>query len=70
VLEGTLNLHTEHYEPVRLAPGDSILFDAVMPHAYVAEGDGDVVVLMSNTVPSDTGLPGAPRSRRAQIFPK
>jgi transcriptional regulator with XRE-family HTH domain len=64
VLEGTLNLHTEHYEPVLLVSGDSILFDATMPHAYVAEGDGDVVVLMSNTVPSETGLPGAPRSRR------
>jgi transcriptional regulator with XRE-family HTH domain len=61
VLEGTLNLHTEHYEPVQLVPGDSILFDAGMPHAYVAEGEGDVVVLMSNTVPGETGLPGASR---------
>jgi transcriptional regulator with XRE-family HTH domain len=69
VLEGTLNLHTEHYEPVLLMPGDSILFDAGMPHAYVAQGEGDVVVLMSNTVPAETGLPGAPRSRRL-IFPK
>jgi len=63
VLEGRLNLHTEHYEPVLLTPGDSILFDAGMPHAYVAEGDSDVVVLMSNTVPSEAGLPKSPGSR-------
>jgi transcriptional regulator with XRE-family HTH domain len=65
VLEGTLNLLTEHYEPTVLSIGDSILFDASMPHAYVAEGAGDVVVLMSNTVPAETGLPTSPGSRRS-----
>jgi transcriptional regulator with XRE-family HTH domain len=54
VLDGVLNLHTEHYEPSRLNAGDSILFDAAMPHAYVAVGPKDAVLLMSNTVPSDT----------------
>jgi transcriptional regulator with XRE-family HTH domain len=53
VLEGTLDLHTEHYQPSRLNAGDSILFDAVMPHAYVAVGGKDAVLLMSNTVPAD-----------------
>ncbi|WP_119390256.1 helix-turn-helix domain-containing protein [Taklimakanibacter lacteus] len=64
VLEGTLNLHTEHYEPTVLATGDSILFDASMPHAYVAVGSADAVVLMSNTVPGDMDLAGAPGTRR------
>lgn len=54
VLDGVLDLHTEHYQPSRLNAGDSILFDAAMPHAYVARGRKDAVLLMSNTVPSDT----------------
>jgi len=56
VLDGELDLHTEHYEPARLKVGDSILFDAGMPHAYVSIGAGYAVVLMSNTVPSDSDL--------------
>ncbi len=51
ILSGTLELHTEHYQPVQLEPGDSILFDADMPHAYLAVGENPVVLLMSNTVP-------------------
>lgn len=31
--------------------GDSILFDADMPHAYVAIGAEPAVLIMSNTVP-------------------
>jgi transcriptional regulator with XRE-family HTH domain len=54
VLRGTLELHTEHYEPVRLSPGDSILFDAAMRHAYASVGEGDVVVLMTNSMPQIT----------------
>ena len=58
VISGTLELHTEHYETVRLGPGDSILFDATMRHAYVAGGEGDAVLLMSNTIPLDTSEEG------------
>jgi quercetin dioxygenase-like cupin family protein len=58
VISGTLALHTEHYETVRLGPGDSILFDATMRHAYVAAGEGDAVLLMSNTIPLDTSEEG------------
>lgn len=57
VLDGRLELHTIHYDPVILQPGDSILFDGEMQHAYVALGDGPVVMLMSNTVPSDRSPP-------------
>lgn len=51
ILTGILELHTEHYEPVQLGSGDSILFDADMPHAYVAIGKDPVTLIMSNTVP-------------------
>ncbi|MEZ5829619.1 MAG: XRE family transcriptional regulator [Dongiaceae bacterium] len=56
VLDGELDLHTEHYEPAKLKAGDSILFDAGMPHAYVSVGPGYAVLLMSNTVPADSEL--------------
>jgi len=36
VLDGLLQLHTAFYQPVDMAPGDSIYFDAGTPHAYVA----------------------------------
>ena len=39
VIEGTLELHTEAYTPVRLERGDSVYFDSSMGHAYVAVGD-------------------------------
>ena len=36
VLEGSLELHSELYAPVRLNAGDSIYFDSNMAHGYVA----------------------------------
>lgn len=38
VLCGTMELHCEQYEPVRLEAGESIYFDARMGHAIVAVG--------------------------------
>ena len=32
---GTLRLLTKYYDPVELSQGDSVLFDADQPHAYV-----------------------------------
>ncbi|WP_397583635.1 helix-turn-helix domain-containing protein [Sphingorhabdus sp.] len=46
VLEGTLELHSELYAPVQLAPGDSIYFDSRMAHGYVAAGEGVCRILM------------------------
>lgn len=45
VLEGTLELHTELYAPVRLEVGDSIYFDSGMGHAYISVGDTPCKVL-------------------------
>lgn len=39
VLEGTLDLFTDTYTPVRLEEGESIYFDSTMGHAYVKVGD-------------------------------
>jgi transcriptional regulator with XRE-family HTH domain len=45
VLEGTVDLHTSLYAPVRLNAGDSIYFDSGMGHAYVAVGTATCRVL-------------------------
>lgn len=46
VLRGTLEIHTEHYQPLRLGPGDSAYFDSQMAHAYRATSDGPAEMLM------------------------
>jgi transcriptional regulator with XRE-family HTH domain len=40
VLEGTVDVHTDLYAPVRLDAGDSIYFDSGMGHAYIAVSKG------------------------------
>lgn len=45
VLEGTVDLYTALYAPVRLNVGDSIYFDSGMGHAYIAVGEGVCRVL-------------------------
>jgi len=45
VLEGTVDLYTALYAPVRLNAGDSIYFDSGMGHAYIAVGEGVCRVL-------------------------
>jgi transcriptional regulator with XRE-family HTH domain len=51
VLDGTLELHTDLYEPFILKKGDSFQFDSSVGHGYVKHGKKDAVLLMSNTVP-------------------
>lgn len=46
VLRGVLEIHTEHYNPVRLGPGDSAYFDSQMSHAYRAGTDEPAEMLM------------------------
>lgn len=45
VLEGTVDLYTSLYAPLRLHVGDSIYFDSGMGHAYIAASDGPCRVL-------------------------
>ena len=54
VLEGTMDLYTDIYKPVRLEKGDSIYFDSRTPHAYIAVSDIPPVILMCNTVESSS----------------
>lgn len=49
ILSGTLELHSQYYDQIVLKAGDSILFDADQPHAYVAV-DGTVELLMMNSI--------------------
>ncbi|WP_151719681.1 helix-turn-helix domain-containing protein [Gemmobacter serpentinus] len=50
ILTGSLILHTQHYEPLLLEPGDSIQFDAEMEHGYVCHSEAPVLMLMSNSM--------------------
>jgi transcriptional regulator with XRE-family HTH domain len=45
VLSGSIELHTEFYEPTRLDTGDSAYIDSVMRHAFVSVGEGDARIL-------------------------
>lgn len=49
VLQGTLTVHTEFYQPVELGPGDSCYFDSTMGHVCVAgEENAQVLWVCSN----------------------
>lgn len=45
VLEGAIEVHTDHYQPIRLNPGESTYIDSSMGHAYISVGEGDALVL-------------------------
>lgn len=46
ILEGTVQIHTEFYEPIVLQKGESIYIDSTMGHAYVVpEGCDEALVL-------------------------
>lgn len=50
VLSGTIMLHFMNRAPVELGVGASALFNAEIPHAYVAKGRGRARVLMLHSV--------------------
>lgn len=45
VLEGTVEVHTELYEPYTLHAGESTYIDSTMGHGYLAKSDGPCRVL-------------------------
>ncbi|WCL55248.1 helix-turn-helix domain-containing protein [Gimibacter soli] len=45
VLEGTMELHSELYTPLKLSAGDSVYFDSGMAHAYILAGESPCRVL-------------------------
>jgi transcriptional regulator with XRE-family HTH domain len=52
VISGIVVLHTDHYEPVMLEPGDSCYFDSSMGHALVSATKEDAEVLWIVSHPS------------------
>ncbi len=49
VLEGEIELHTEYYEPLTLAEGDSVYYDSSMGHACVSTSPQDALILWVTT---------------------
>jgi transcriptional regulator with XRE-family HTH domain len=45
VLSGKVTLHSEHYEPLTLGPGDSAYFDSRAGHALVSAGPQDAKIV-------------------------
>lgn len=45
VLEGTLVVHSRLYEPLELAKGDCVYYDATTEHTWTAKGPTDALVL-------------------------
>jgi transcriptional regulator with XRE-family HTH domain len=45
VLDGPIEVHSEHYAPTRLETGDSMYLDSTMAHAFIAVGDRDGLML-------------------------
>lgn len=69
VIEGTLELHSELYAPVRLEAGDSIYFDSNMAHGYVAAGT-DVCRILSVCSTADWGGNSPPGDQTDRVHPQ
>jgi len=50
VLEGEVELRTEHYQPLRLSVGDCAYYDSTMGHACLSVGSKDAVIFWVSTV--------------------
>ena len=50
VLEGQVELHTEHYGPTRLARGDCAYLDSTMGHGCIAVGEEDALIFWVSMV--------------------
>jgi transcriptional regulator with XRE-family HTH domain len=56
VLEGTIIVHTEFYDPVTLRAGEAIYIDSNMGHAYVAAEDCDEALVLGVCSSEDAAL--------------
>ncbi len=55
VLQGSIEVHSEHYNPVRLDEGDSAYLDSSMAHTLVAVDGKDADILMVWLGPNASG---------------
>lgn len=74
VVEGAIDLHTEHYAPARLEKGDSAYFDSTMRHCFVNAGEGSAVVLSVcladvRTFPQGDALAEQAQAKRKSAVP-
>ncbi len=51
VVSGTLELHTEFYEPLIVETGGSVYFDSTMGHAYVSVGKQPLLIMCVCSTP-------------------
>jgi transcriptional regulator with XRE-family HTH domain len=56
VIKGTLEVHSEFYEPETLAAGDSMYIDSRMGHAYISKTRGGTDIIAVCTDPSPPEL--------------
>ena len=56
VLEGTIVVHSEFYDPVTLKTGEAIYIDSKMGHAYVAADDCDEALVLGICSSEDEAL--------------
>ena len=56
VLEGTIIVHTEFYDPVTLKTGEAIYIDSNMGHAYVAAEECEEALVLGVCASSDEAL--------------
>ena len=56
VLEGTIIVHTEFYDPVTLKTGEAIYIDSNMGHAYIAAEDCEEALVLGVCSSDDHGL--------------
>jgi transcriptional regulator with XRE-family HTH domain len=56
VLEGTIVVHTEFYDPVTLKTGEAIYIDSNMGHAYIAAEDCDEALVLGICSSDDEAL--------------
>jgi mannose-6-phosphate isomerase-like protein (cupin superfamily) len=56
VLEGTIVVHTEFYDPVTLKTGEAIYIDSNMGHAYVAAEECDEALVLGVCSSEDEAL--------------
>jgi len=73
VLEGTVQLHTEFYEPLTLPTGASVYFDSTMPHVYVSVGSEPARLLCVCSTPDpiflESAKPADPMDSSSQARP-
>ena len=59
VIEGSVVLYTEHYEPTRLDKGDSCYYDATMGHAFIRTDGAPAMILNITAHPTPMPSRGA-----------